>query len=258
MVCVYGSAVPGSVSWPNAWVSVKLPIGVAVDDSLGCALIPALPSQAATGGPTGCQPPLLRCQARRVAVVLPVEVAATVITCVASAVAKRSGNAWDEAAERLADAVARCTVLDGAGVRAARVGVVDVGDVRGAAEDVSTGDGVGGAEVVVAAAGTEGVRDELELAGSALPEQAASTDAMTSAAANRAPVRLQLIRSACHAVPIRMRGCADGVSHRMRLTRVVCGIATQPAVGAPSVTWRKNADPCGQAELPEGVLMTTA
>jgi hypothetical protein len=40
----------------------------------------------------------------------------------------------------------------------------------------------------------------------------------------------------CHATPMRMRGAAAGVSHCMIGTRLVCGIATHPAVGVPSVT----------------------
>lgn len=62
----------------------------------------------------------------------------------------------------------------------------------------------------------------------------------------------------CHAVPIRMRGWVDGVSQRIRVTSLLCGIATQPAVARPSVTCRKNAEPCGYAAAPDGVLMTTA
>ena len=48
---------------------------------------------------------------------------------------------------------------------------------------------------------------------------------------------------ACHATPMRMRGWADGVSHRMIDTRLLCGIATQPAVAEPTETCRKNALP---------------
>ncbi|MDT4891706.1 MAG: hypothetical protein QOE97_741 [Pseudonocardiales bacterium] len=62
----------------------------------------------------------------------------------------------------------------------------------------------------------------------------------------------------CHATPMRILGWVAGVSHCMIDTRLPCGIATQPAVGPPSVTCRKNAEPCGYAVLPEGVLMTTA
>ena len=43
--------------------------------------------------------------------------------------------------------------------------------------------------------------------------------------------------------PIRMRGWADGSSHDKSETSVAWGIETQPAVGPPSVTWRKNALP---------------
>lgn len=50
-------------------------------------------------------------------------------------------------------------------------------------------------------------------------------------------------RSGCHATPIRIRGWAAGVSHRMIDASVLCGTATQPAVARPSVTCRKNALP---------------
>ena len=43
--------------------------------------------------------------------------------------------------------------------------------------------------------------------------------------------------------PISMRGWADGSSHDKSETSVAWGIETQPAVGPPSVTWRKNALP---------------
>jgi predicted NBD/HSP70 family sugar kinase len=46
-------------------------------------------------------------------------------------------------------------------------------------------------------------------------------------------------RPGCHATPIRIRGWVDGASHCMIETRLLCGIATQPAVAAPSVTCRK-------------------
>jgi hypothetical protein len=62
----------------------------------------------------------------------------------------------------------------------------------------------------------------------------------------------------CHAVPIRMRGWVDGASQRISVTSFACGIATQPAVARPSVTCRKNAEPCGYAPAPDGVLITTA
>jgi hypothetical protein len=139
---------------------------------------------------------------------------------------------------------------------------VDVGGMRGATEVLVTGDGLLAATAVVTVCvGMVAALDEREPTGAVvpeLPEHAASAEAASAVTAHRAPGRPRLIRSACHAVPIRMRGCADGVSHRINPTSVVCGIATQPAVGAPSVTCRKNADPCGQAALPDGVSMTTA
>jgi MFS family permease len=43
--------------------------------------------------------------------------------------------------------------------------------------------------------------------------------------------------------PMRMRGWAEGSSHAKNETSVAWGMDTQPAVGPPSVTWRKNALP---------------
>jgi hypothetical protein len=84
--------------------------------------------------------------------------------------------------------------------------------------------------------------------------------ARVSAASAHAARRDELrgTRQGCHAVPIRMRGWVDGASQRIRVTSLLCGIATQPAVARPSVTCRKNAEPCGYAAAPDGVLMTTA
>lgn len=47
----------------------------------------------------------------------------------------------------------------------------------------------------------------------------------------------------CHATPMRILGCAAGVSHLMIETRLACGIPMQPAVAEPSVTCRKKALP---------------
>lgn len=46
-----------------------------------------------------------------------------------------------------------------------------------------------------------------------------------------------------YAVPMTMRGRAAGPSHRMIDTSLACGIDTQPAVGSPTETCRKNALP---------------
>ena len=46
-----------------------------------------------------------------------------------------------------------------------------------------------------------------------------------------------------HATPIRILGCAAGVSQRMIETKSASGIATHPAVAEPSVTCRKKALP---------------
>ena len=47
----------------------------------------------------------------------------------------------------------------------------------------------------------------------------------------------------CHVTPMRIRGCAAGVSQRMIVTRFDEGIDTHPAVAFPSVTCRKKALP---------------
>jgi hypothetical protein len=72
---------------------VKLPIGVAVLDSLGCVDNPAVPRCAVTASPNGTHPALVFCQARSIAVVLPNDGATAVITLVAVPVAKFSGKA---------------------------------------------------------------------------------------------------------------------------------------------------------------------
>jgi len=81
---VYGSAVPGSGSRPKAWVRVKLPIGVALRNSLGELLRPSDPTWAVTALPYLSQPPPAAfVHACKVATVLYVERAVTVITRVA-------------------------------------------------------------------------------------------------------------------------------------------------------------------------------
>jgi hypothetical protein len=79
----YGSEVPGFASRPKAWVSVKVPIGVWLDDSLAWP-IPADPTHAFTGPYTTRQVPvLLFCQARSVPLVAVFDGAVTVINWVA-------------------------------------------------------------------------------------------------------------------------------------------------------------------------------
>jgi hypothetical protein len=58
-----------------------------------------------------------------------------------------------------------------------------------------------------------------------------------------AALRVRPTRPDCHVTPIKIRGCADGVSQRMIVMRFDCGMETQPAVGPPSVTCRKKALP---------------
>ena len=56
-----------------------------------------------------------------------------------------------------------------------------------------------------------------------------------------------------YTTPIRMRGWVLGASHRNVLMTLVWGMATQPAVGCPSVTCRKNALPA-PGLVPPGAL----
>jgi hypothetical protein len=123
-------------------------------------------------------------------------------------------------------------------------GVLEVGGVLGAA---ATGLGVS-----VGVGVDDGSCAELV-------EHAATSVAATASAA---PIRRKPTRSGCHETPMRMRGCAEGVSQCINDTSFVCEIATHPAVGAPSVTCRKNALPAPRC-TPPGALrvlasMTTA
>jgi hypothetical protein len=125
--------------------------------------------------------------------------------------------------------------------------------------------GAAGLAVVLDAVGVDAVTGDLpvdEPGGVPVPGvpdvvlHAASVSAARTNAARRDELRGT--RPGCHAVPIKMRGWVDGASQRIRVTSLACGIATQPAVARPSVTCRKNAEPCGYAAAPDGVLMTTA
>ena len=112
-------------------------------------------------------------------------------------------------------------------------------------------DGAGGGRDVVGVADEDGAisvaldgggltwatRDGVE-PGSAVPDVHPATRAAATS-----PAAAHRTRPACHATPIRIRGWADGVSHRMIDTRLLCGIATQPAVDEPTDTCRKNALP---------------
>jgi hypothetical protein len=73
-------------------VSVKLPIGVALRDSFGCAVNPADPNQAWIAAPERCQPPGTFRQACSVPSVLDVEGVTAVITCRALPVVNGSGR----------------------------------------------------------------------------------------------------------------------------------------------------------------------
>jgi hypothetical protein len=120
-------------------------------------------------------------------------------------------------------------------VRAACVAVC-----RGAREVVAVV-GVGAALLVVAGA-------EVRTGVDASCRAGADADVHAVSAISAAPTSRQLgnrtnTPSGCHATPMRMRGCAVGVSHFMIVTSRACEIATQPAVARPSVTCRKNALP---------------
>ncbi len=248
MVRVYGSAVPGSASRPNACVSVKLPSGVADDDSLACRLKPSVPRYARTPVPTRAHPPLPFCQRCNVAVVLPVERAVTVITWVALPVGNANGNRWDAArgAFRVGDG--------GGGDDDRRM------DARGRV--LVTDDDVGavvGAVVVVVGVVTVRVGTELGLPGGLEDEQPPTRIKTLSTAM---PIRAAPIGPGCHATPMRILGWVEGRSQRMSDTSFDCEIDMHPAVGPPSVTCRKNALPL-PARTPPGALrvlasMTTA
>jgi hypothetical protein len=90
--------------------------------------------------------------------------------------------------------------------------------------------------------------DVLELGVPAVPDVQATTRAATARQDPKTaalPER-RLTPPECHAMPIKIRGWVPGVRNQcIRVTRLPCGIATQPAVGWPSVTCRKNAEPFG-------------
>jgi hypothetical protein len=105
---------------------------------------------------------------------------------------------------------------------------------------------------LLAVLGAGGGTDEAELVGlDAALELAAGWLLDVQAASGRAAVISAVTeqrtgrrtRPGCHEKPMRIRGWVDGASHRMIVTRLLIGIETQPAVGLPSVTCRKNALP---------------
>lgn len=211
---------------------MKLPIGVADLDSLGELLSPSRPSHAGTVGPLRAHPPDTLCHACSVAVVLAAPGATTVSTCRALPVGLLSGrrctpDAWCCAVGRVEPGAgtlvgrrvgvpARLEELVGAGV-AGVVAALDVG------------------RVVAAEEWCRGVADVEQAAAASVTTPRASTD-----------IRRPVTGPGCHEwTPMRMRGCADGVSQRSRLITLLCATDTQPAVDEPSLTCRKNALPFG-------------
>ncbi len=178
---------------------------------------------------------------------LTVDAAVTVITWLALPVPNRSGSA-----------VARPAVLDAGGEgdwRAEWDG--DAGDGEAADDEPRAVDGppaavramdVARGAVVVAldadgldADGLDGLAEHAVKAATTATPTTLTPAPTTLTQAPRA-VRCRT-PSGCHVTPIRMRGCAFGVSQRSRLISFVRAIATHPAVGVPSVTCRKKALP---------------
>ena len=111
-------------------------------------------------------------------------------------------------------------------------------------------------DVVVAlgaAATGLGVRVGLGVADGRCAEPDEHAVASVAATASAPPIRRNPTRSGCHETPMRMRGCAEGVSQRINDTSLVCGMDTHPAVALPSVTCRKNALPAPRC-TPPGAL----
>lgn len=229
----YGSDVPGSALRPNASVRVKLPIGVADRPSLVGAASPAEPSHALVAGPylRHCPPDF--CHPCNVAVVLDRDGAATVITLVASPVGRSSGSPAAAGAGR-GVLVGRGVVRGAGGALVVRFGPV----VRGDCACDDDADGIGDAAVEVCCV-ARGRSAELGVPSETVEEHAAAVS-RTQVSRTRRRTRTPL---ACHVTPMRMRGWAVGVSHRMIDTSVLCGIEMQPAVAEPSLTCRKNALP---------------
>jgi len=188
-----------------------------------------VPRYAAIALPRRFHPLLDFCHACRVAVVLPVDGATTVITRDAVPVEYANGSPVEMGCGGRCG-VGRCVVGTGDGACVVlREGWGDWwrddDDAAGAA-----------AGLVLVAGGLDGV------------PRCAGVDVQAARLSRATPTSAHLRRPTsippgCHATPMRIRGCADGVSHCMIETRSLCGIATQPAVALPSVTCRKNALP---------------
>jgi hypothetical protein len=211
---------------------------VADTDSLMCVVRPCDPTWAGMAGPWGTHWAPDFCQACRVAVVLPIDGATTVITWVAVPVDSPSG--------RPGRAAGGADRVDG-GAGCVEGGTGWVGMRRGGRD----ADVVGLAAVLLVVAG------RLVTGGPDAPWPA-RTEAhalrLTSAAPTSAQRRKRTdTPSGCHATPMRMRGWVAGVSHLMTGVSRLCAIATQPAVARPSVTCRKNALP-RPARTPPGAL----
>jgi hypothetical protein len=164
-----------------------------------------------------------------VATVLDVDGATTVITRVAEPVENARGS---PAGAGCAGVLGRFDVLAGS---AARVGLFSGWSEVRACDDDGTAVGVVAAVVV----GMLGAGVSRCPAGAEVQAARLSSAAMPTAQLRRR----NATRLGCHATPMRIRGCAAGVSHFMIETRCACEIATQPAVALPSVTCRKNALP---------------
>ena len=165
--------------------------------------------------------------------------AVTVMTCVAFAVPNGNGkvsSTLPAVAGRGGAALGRCSC-----------GVDADGPALAA--------GLGDAEAESGRMDADGLPDTAVLQAAIDAATTAVTASVRAAPPGRRP---PTTRPGCHETPMRIRGWADGTSQRMIVTKLLCGIATQPAVAYPSVTCRKNAEPCGYAAAPDGVLMTTA
>jgi hypothetical protein len=176
--------------------------------------------------------------------VLPVDGATTVSTRVAVPVPYASGSAGGRGVVVTGGGGGTGRLEVAAGVRGVERGVPAGLLLRVAA--VELGD-VAGMEVLL---GVDGAA--LRAAGW-LPAELHAARVSSERATRMARRGATSTRPGCHATPMRMRGWAAGVSHRMIDTSVLCGIATHPAVGPPSVTCRKNALPA-PARTPVGEL----
>lgn len=153
----YGSAVPGSALAPNASVSVKVPSGVRLVDSLAVPM-PAEPTHAVTGPYTTRQLPwVLFCQARSVARVADGDDAVTVISW--DALPSATGIVKSGAVAVLGAVVVGAVVFGGAVVLGALVfgAVVLAGAVvRGTGAGVGAAGGAAGWSGPAGAAGAAG------------------------------------------------------------------------------------------------------